>query len=256
MSVEPHLPGFQAYQQAFTGYVRNPKQKMPKGVVARRMKVYAEIVFNNLFESVSACYPVSSKVLGKRACKKLVRGFFSGYQSDTPIFREIPEQFLHYLNSPELNAQDDLPPYLASLAHYEWVELAVSTMQVSTMAEFDTTGDLLTNPPVLNPALEILSYDYPVQLISPRIKPTEPLANPVHLVVYRNAEFQVRFIETNPVTARLLTLLHTGEHTGQTALEAIAKELQHPEPQVIVSFGAQILQELQAQGVILGTSLS
>jgi uncharacterized protein len=255
MSIEPHLPGFQAYQRAFTDYVRDPKQKMPKGVVARRMKVYAEIVFNNLFESVSVCYPVSSKVLGKRAWKKLVRGFFSDYQSDTPIFREIPEQFLHYLNSPELNVQDDLPPYLASLAHYEWVELAVSTMQVPDLAEVNPQGDLLANQSVLNPALEILSYDYPVQLISPRIKPSTPLANPVHLLVYRNAEFQVKFIETNPVTARLLALLQTGEHTGQTALEIIAEELQHPEPQVIVSFGVQILQDLQAQGVILGVKL-
>jgi uncharacterized protein len=241
------IPSFQAYQQAFTGYLRNPKQKMPKGVAAKRMRVYAEIVFNNLFESVSACYPVSSKVLGKRAWQKLVRSFFSDYQSTTPIFREIPEQFLHYVNT-----RNDLPPYLSSLAHYEWVELAVSSMPVPDLADVNVHGDLLKNKPVLNPALALLHYDYPVQTISPRIKPIEPLASPVHLLVYRNTAFEVKFIETNPITARLLVLLQEGEYTGRTALALIATELQHPEPQVVINFGAQILQDLQAQGVILG----
>ena len=247
MSIQSQLPSFQAYQQAFTSYVRNPKQKMPKGVAARRIKVYAEIVFNNLFESVAACYPVSSRVLGKRAWQKLVRGFFSDYSSATPIFREIPEQFLHYLNT-----RNVLPPYHNSLAHYKWIELAVSAMQVSEVAGVEPQGDLLENRPALNPALELLSYDYPVQIISPRIKPVKPLETPVHLLVYRNTEFQVKFIETNPITARLLSLLQTDQYTGHAALALIAAELEHPQPQLIINFGAQILQELQVQGVILG----
>lgn len=248
MSTPLSMPDFQAYQQVFTGYIRNPKQKMPKGVDARRMKVYAEIVFNNLFESVSVCYPVSSKVLGKRVWRKLVRDFFSDYQSVTPIFREIPAQFLHYLST-----RDDFPPYLPSLAHYEWIELAISTMQVPAPVGINLEGDLLENRPVLNPALELLSYDYSVQMISPRIKPTQPLETPVHLLVYRDAQFQVRFIETNPITVRLLVLLQTGKYTGRAALGLLAKELQHPDPKAITSFGAQIMQDLQAQGVILGT---
>jgi hypothetical protein len=251
MSDSLQIPSFQVYQQAFTSYLRNPKQKMPKGVATNRMQVYAEIVFNNLFESVSACYPVSSKVLGKRAWKKLVRGFFSDYQSETPVFREIPEQFLNYLNT-----RNDLPPYLSSLAHYEWVELAVSTMQVLDLPDVNPQGDLLENRPVINPALMLLHYDYPVQIISPRIRPDEPLASPVHLLVYRKIAFEVKFIETNPITSRLLALLQTGEYTGHTALAVIAEELQHPEPEMIINFGAQILHDMQAQGVILGTRQS
>lgn len=247
MTTNAQMPSFQAYQQEFTAHVRNPKQKMPKGVVAKRMRVYVEIVFNNLFSSVSACYPVCSKVLGKRAWQKLVRGFFSDYQADTPIFREIPVQFLDYLIT-----RQDLPPYLKSLAHYEWLELAVSNMPVGDLTGIDSQADLLASKPMLNPALVLVSYDYPVHIISPRSKPNAPLSSPVHLLVYRNTAFQVKFIETNPVTARLLELLQTGEYSGQAALTLIAQELQHPEPQVIINFGVQILQDLQAQGVVLG----
>jgi hypothetical protein len=62
------LPSFQRYQLAFTARLRDPKSQPPlTGVPNERMAVYEEIVFNNLFESVSACFPVASKVLGKRA---------------------------------------------------------------------------------------------------------------------------------------------------------------------------------------------
>lgn len=245
------LPSFQQYQQAFTAYVRNPSlNKPPRGASAKRMKVYAEIVFNNILSSVSGCFPVSQKVLGKRAWQKLVRAFFTDYQSNTPIFREIPEQFLAYVAT-----RTDLPPYLPALAHYEWVELAVSMVNITSHLALDVDGALLNSKPILNPALENLSYHYPVHMISQRHKPTQPLPSPVHLLVYRNPQFEVKFIETNPVTARLISLLQEAQYTGQQALEIIAQELAHPNPAMIIEFGVGVLADLKAQGVILGASL-
>ena len=91
-------PYFQRYQQAFTAYIRDPlQQPRPAGVAAKRMNVYKEIVFNNLFESVSACFPVAQKVLGKRAWLALVRRFFRDHSANSPIFRQIPEEFVIYL---------------------------------------------------------------------------------------------------------------------------------------------------------------
>ncbi len=247
-------PDFQAYQRQFTAYLRNPKiNKPPKGVPAGRMRVYAEIVFDNLESSISACYPVCKKVLGQRAWLKLVRAFLSEYSSTTPIFREIPEQFLDYLST-----CDAVPAYLPQLAHYEWIELAVSTStatlqgQLNEKPQPDSQGDLLQGIPVLNPSLQLLSYDYPVHRISPRRKPSMSLAQPVHFLVYRNAGFEVKFIEINLMTAQLLHLLQTGEYTGQQALLELAKALAHPEPQALIGFGAEILADLKAKEVILG----
>ena len=135
------------------------------------MQVYTEIVFNNLESSVAACFPVSKKTLGMRAWKKLIRRFFAQHQCHSPLFRQIPEEFLHFLQTIQ-----DLPPYLTSLAHYEWIELVLAVADVSVdMATVDSKGDLLQGRPVFAPALALLSYDYPVQLISPRHKPEQAL---------------------------------------------------------------------------------
>lgn len=244
------LPSFQRYQLQFCAHLRDPlHQPRPKGVPVERMAVYKEIVFNNLFESVSACFPVAGKVLGKRAWLKLNRNFFREHSANTPIFREIPEEFLKFLST-----QTDQPPYLESLCHYEWVELLVSLMKTASKADngqINQAGDLLKYPPAFTPAMQLLRYDYAVQKISARHKPKT--TSDTRLLVYRNTEDSVKFIELNPVTYRLIELLQQPAITGEHALTTIANELKYQHPDTIIQFGLEILEQLRSQDVILGT---
>jgi len=245
------LPSFQRYQLAFTARLRDPHHQPPiAGVPRERMAVYEEIVFNNLFESVSACFPVAQKVLGKRKWLKLTQAFLREYSASTPLFRKIPEQFLHYL---ETNQQEQaLPPYLYSLCHYEWVELfAASVPEDIHHGNADASGDLAKQQPVFTASMQLLDYEYPVHKISQRHKPQQKEST--QLLVYRNADDQVKFIELNAVTHSLLTLLLEQAITGEQALTLIAKELQHPQPESIIQFGLGILEDLRQQGVIIGT---
>ena len=252
------LPSFQRYQQAFSAYIRDPlQQPRPAGVTAKRMNVYKEIVFNNLFESVSACFPVTQKVLGKRAWRALVRRFFREHSSNSPMFRQIPEEFVSYLTNNRLSNESNLPLYLASLCHYEWIELLVSSMvdvsdvaAVSAIQNVDLKADLLAYRPAFTQSLQLLNYDYAVHKISARYKPKEAINT--QLLVYRNAEYIVKFVELNPVTYRLIELLQNHAHTYQQALALVANELNHPQPESVVQFGLEILNDLRAQGIILG----
>jgi hypothetical protein len=155
-----------------------------------------------------------------------------------------------------LETAANLPPYLYSLAHYEWVELSVAVADVAIDAQqIDVESDLLDRQPVLAPALVLLSYDYPVHKISPRNKPAAPLPQAAHLLVFRNAEDDVRFIELNPVTARLLDILKAQTLTCRQALRQIALELAHPDPEAVILFGQEILAGLKQQEVVLGSRL-
>jgi uncharacterized protein len=241
---------FQQYQAEFTAHIRDPRAvARPKGVPARRMKVYTEIVFNNMEATLSACFPVVRKVLGVRRWTRLVRAFFAQHRCATPWFRQIPEEFLRWL---EATQPQGLPPFLPQLAHYEWVELALAVAD-APVPPHDADGDLLAGVPVLAPALMLLRYDWPVQRISPRHKPATPLENPVHLLVFRDAQDEVRFIEINPLSARLLGLLQAGGISGSAALQVVAEELQHPAPAAILQHGAALLADLHRQGAVIGT---
>lgn len=242
-------PEFQRYQHAFCAYARNPRENSrPEGVNAKRIGIYADLLRNNIDNTLSSCFPVSRKVLGMRCWNRMVRNFFAQHRCNTPLFRQIPEEFLQWLSA----GRHDLPPYLPQLAHYEWVELAVAVSDEVPPIEWDETGDLLVGQPVLNPALMLLSYDWPVQKISPRHKPTQPLSDPVWLLVYRDAADEVRFIELNPVSAQLIQLLQANAYSGHDALVSIAQTLQHPEPEQVLAFGSALLADLREKEVILG----
>lgn len=246
------LPGFLQYQYAFAAHIRDPRQaKRPAGVNARRMRVYNELLFNNIESFLLACFPVLRSMLGRRRWTRLARAFFAQHRSRTPYFRQIPDEFLQFLQNTG-QPQGGYPDYLLELAHYEWVELALSVSnRDEQVPPYDASGDLIDGRPLLNPVLANLSYRYPVHRIRPRAK-AEPV--PTYLLVFRDAALQVRFMEQSAVSARLLALLEEGKRTGREAVELLAKELGQANPDRLVEFARGHLEELRAAGAVLGNS--
>jgi len=245
------LPEFQQFQYAFAAHIRDPKTyPRPRGIEARRMNIYNELLYNNTEGFLLACYPVLRIVLGKLKWARLVRAFFSTHRSHTPYFRQIPDEFLQFLQT-EWSRPDNYPEYLLELAHYEWIELVLSVSNRSVDEKtIDPHGHLLEQRPVLNSVLANLRYHWPVQRIQPgmRIAPAE-----TYLLVFRDSEDQIQFIETNAFTARLLNLVETGAYTGRAALQTIVEESGHTNPQMVIESGLATLQNLLARGALLGT---
>lgn len=254
MNRSPDNRDFRAFQAEFAARIRDPRGKpRPQGVPARRMRIYENLLFNNLESFLLACFPITRKLLGARAWRKTARQFFVQHRGHSPLFRDIPGEFLAWM---EPRAGDLFPnrPYLYEFMHYEWVELKVSICpdEVAT-SEFDPGGDLLVGRPVLNPAAQLVCYHYPVHHIGPRFKPTGPDGQTYCYLVYRDDEDRVQFIVLNPVSARLLELLQAGCDSGRSALLQIAHELNNDHPENIVEMGKTLLESLRHTGAVLGT---
>ena len=217
------------------------------------MKVYNELLFNNLEGFLLACFPVLRKVLGKRAWSRLVRDFFSNYRCHTPFFRQIPDEFVRYLKNKREKRPED-PAFMEDLAHYEWVELmlSVSNKEINR-SQIDPEGDLMKDRPALNPLLSLQTYAYPVHRIGPRFKPTLSQQEETHFAILRNGDDEVKFILINSVSMRLLQILQASMLNGEAALLQIAVELNHPKPEVVLEGGLDIMQSLRHSEVILGT---
>jgi len=122
------------------------------------------------------------------------------------------------------------------------------------LAAVDPDGDLLAGIPVLSPLAWRLSYHFPVQRISPRFQPSEPLAEPVHLVVCRDLEDELHFTEINVLTARLLELMEQESAcSGEQLLRQIAGEMGAADLQTVVQAGADMLARLRQSDIVLGT---
>ena len=143
---------------------------------------------------------------------------------------------------------------MLELAHYEWVELALSLLDEKVdEKKIDTHGDLLEGIPVISPFAWSLSYRFPVHRIGPAFQPKEAGEIHTHLVAYRDANFDVRFIEINSVTAKLMQLImRNNNKSGRVLLQQMVTELNHPQPSVVIQGGMEILSDLKKREVILG----
>ncbi len=247
-------PDFIRQQYAFAAHIRDPQQHAaPSGIEDRRMGIYRELFYNNVEGFLSSSFPVLHRLLDDDSWHALARDFFASHRCHSPLFLEIPREFLSYLDE-ERGAREGDPPFMRELAHYEWVELALSVAEVNELP-VDPDGDLLDGVPLPSPAAWPLSYSYPVHKISPDFRPAHPGEQPSYLLAYRDTEGDVGFIELNPVSARLFSLLQENRgSSGRALLQGIATELAHPDPDVVIAGGSSILEDWRMLGIVLGVS--
>ena len=249
------VPEFKKHQYEFTAHIRDPeKNAKPEGIEDRRMAIYRELFYNNVEGFISSGFPVIREIYNDENWHRMVRDFFANHESHSPYFLEISQEFIDYLQN-ERQAQDEDPAGLVELAHYEWVEMALHVSdETIDMDNIDANGDLLKQRPIFSPLAWPLAYQFPVHTMGPDNLPDKAPEQATTLVIYRNRNDEVRFLEINPVTARLIALLQDNEnYNGRDAIEHIAEEMNHPNPEVVAQGGLTALQELQQYGIILGT---
>lgn len=251
-----NLPEFQQTQYNFAAHIRNPQvNPRPQDVEVRRMKIYNELFYNNAEDFMASSYPVLRAIMSDESWHRLIRSYFHTHKAKTPLFPEMPREFLHYLEHEHQTAEDDLP-FMLELAHYEWAELALSLSDQETEpTQLDNETDLLNLVPLLSPLAWLLSYQYPVHQIGPDFIPAAPNEQPSFLLLYRDNDDEVHFMELNSVTARLLQLINEQQKiTCKEMLTRIAEELNHPTPATVINGGLQILQDLFSRNVLLAVN--
>ncbi len=250
-------PDFIALQRAFTDHIRRPEQHpRPPQIEDRRMAIYRELFFNNVEGFISTAFPVLRTITPDDTWLRRVRDFFAGHRCETPYFAEIAEEFLAWLQHERGEHPDD-PPFIRELAHYEWVELALSTSDADEdLPPLDRNGDLMAGRPLISPVAWHLAYSYPVHRIGPDFLPEAPGEHPTFLSVYRDRDDQIHFLDINAVTYRLLDLMKENPTlTGLDLMKVIAAEMQHPQPEQLIAHGEPLLEDLRNRNIIIGTRL-
>jgi hypothetical protein len=249
------LPEFQQKQYAFAAHIRDPENNpAPSGVEDRRMAIYRELFFNNLHNLLGSTFPVIKKLHKPEKFRSLIRAFMVQHEAQTPYFLEVPQEFLSFLQD-EYELQDDDFPFLIELAHYEWVELALSVSEaVNDTTKVDPDGDLLQGIPVRSVLAWTYAYQYPVHRISKDYQPAEPGEALTFLAVCRKADDDMDFLELNPVTARLLELIEANEQdSGRELLLKLADEINYPDVEALLQHGAEAMQQMRQTEILLGT---
>lgn len=253
----PAAESLRDQQFRLAAHIRDPANAAPPpGIEDRRLAIYRDLFYNSLQSLLAGNFPVIRKLLGDDGWHALVRDFYREHRAATPLFPELPREFIQYLQARAETGRGD-KPWLLELAHYEWVELALDLSEASVAdAPHDATGDLLAGVPVLSPLAWPLAYTWPVHRLSPDFQPDAPPAAATVLLVQRDAAYKVRFNELSPLSFRLLQRLSDEPGlSGRGQLRALAAEALAPDPDAFIALGRDMLQQFLAGGVILGTRI-
>ena len=234
-------------QQALTRYLRDPDHcPIPSGMDAARAQVYRDLIFENMRALLSGTFPVLVSLLGQDPWRACVRRFLREHRCVTPRFGEIAEEFIGYFAD---HPSPDSPPFVAELAHYEWVEMALLQSEAEPLPSHDETS-LLGSPLRVSPLAWPLAYQWPVHRLAPSYQPSTPPAQPTLLLVRRTPGFEVRFSELSPLAWRLLQRIEAYPGlTGRGQLLALAREAGVDSAEFMDSAVA-LLRRMQEEGVV------
>jgi len=240
---------FKDTQYQFANAIRDPENNGSiDSIEPRRMAIYQSLFYNNIEGFVAGGFPVLRTLFTDDDWHSMIRDFMMKHRCKTPLFHEISHEFLSYLDNERDNAND--PVFMKELAHYEWVELALSVLDADITRQLTSKLDLLLQPLTLSPLAWSLVYHFPVHQISTDFQPTQPSQSPHYLLVYRNKEDNITFLELNPVSARLIHLLKEGL-TRELAAKQIAQELQHPDPTTVIESAKALIEDWIDRQIII-----
>ncbi len=253
-SNSPNRVDFKTKQAEFAAYIRDPEHNpIPSDVQEPRMRMYRELFFNNIETFLSGNFPVLRQLLDDDQWLELTQDFFATHACESPHFSEIPEEFLNYLEN-ERKCTTDLP-FLLELAHYEWVEMALSIAKEELHTALSAQDVLKNTPLSVSPLAWHLVYEYPVHKISPHHIPLETPTQPTFLIVYRDPNDEVHFIEITGMTYRLLEIIQAHETClAETCLKQVTEEMQHPNTEIVFAGGLQILQDLVKKTILIAST--
>jgi hypothetical protein len=239
-------------QQALTRYLRDPEHESPPADMnATRVKVYRELVFNNVSQLLGSTFPVLIRIIGQERWRTLIRGFLRDYRAQTPKFGEIAEEFVGYLASePAVLSEGEWPAFLVELAHYEWVEMVLQQSDAEPLPASDP-AQLLEQPLQVSALAWPLAYTWPVQMLGPDHQPATPPALPTLLLVRRTTDWNVKFSELSPLAWRLLQRIEEFPLlSGREQLQGLALEAGLPETVSFMDSGLALLLQLHEDRVI------
>lgn len=258
-------------QRALGAYIRDPDNvPAPAGIEARRLQVYRELFFNNLQSMLAGNFPVIHRILASASTgdrwAPLIRDFYREHPSRTPLFTELPREFLRYLQHRAEEGRGD-PPWLPELAHYEWVELALQISEnvadtppqhAAAMAPAMAPDERWNGCTLrLSPLAWPFAYRWPVHRLAPDCQPDSPPAEPTCLLLQRDADGAVHFQQLSTLTFALLDRIEqTPDLLARRLLDALAADTGAPSIAAFIEQGGAMLQQLCDAGTVIATPLS
>ena len=150
-------------QDILGDYCRTGEGEQIPGITPGRVNHYRRLVYNVIRSNMDRAFPIAMAALGEESWDQLVQEFFSQGLPQTPQIWRLPFEFynFHLLHETGIRIQK---PYLEDLLYFEWMEIEVHTMPDKPYPDYQSRGNIFTDPLALNPEFEMIRLNYPIHM--------------------------------------------------------------------------------------------
>jgi hypothetical protein len=223
-------------------------EAMLAGDGPRRLGLYRQLVRHNVVNVVSTmlehtCVRLDAHVPGEFA--RTVAAFLAAVGPRTPHLRDVPAELLAWA-APRWREDTRIPAWLVDHAELELVDftIGVAPRPPAPPPLADVTADRAL---VFGDPRVIVHLDWAVH----ERRGEEPEPRAVHLLVYRDAQHAVRYLELTPLASQILERLFAGRPLAAAMVEACAAT-GHAMDDSVLGGAARLLADLGERGVLLG----
>lgn len=221
-------------------------------IEVRRLGVYKRLIHNNIQQFLNAGFPVLREVLSNEQWQYLSHSFIVGHHAQSPLFSDIGAEFVDFVASLDESEQhqQNLPPWLFELAHYERLE--VDVLHATFDDRLQSIETLSESTPLhLNSTAKIAIYNFPVATISATSQPDECVSEPCCILVYRKPGWEkVDFMQVNRITADVLTQLQASPLTFSQLFEESQVQFPEQNPEALAQGLLQFIQDFSERFVL------
>jgi hypothetical protein len=217
-----------------------------------RLGLYRRLVRHNVLNVIGLMLPLSRTRLEAHApgvFDASVDAFLASRGPLTVHLRDVPREFLTWVTA-AWREDSRVPAYLVDAAEHELVEFTMGTA-VRPAVPTDLVDVQADRALVFGGPLTVLHLAWAVHEMAYDDLASLPEARPAALLVYRDAEYQIRFLELSPFGAALVELLRSGCVLSAAIAQACATCNETLDASALAR-GARLLADLGERGVLLG----
>jgi hypothetical protein len=181
------------------------------GTRQKGLDQYRRLIRNNIHNAMEQAFPIAYTVLTETQWNMLIDDFHAHHPAATPQVWKLPLEFYSFVEANNYVDKFSLP-FLNDLLRFEWVEIAVHTMEDQAPEPFRKEGDPLTDKIVVHPEYQMISLKYPVHLYAAE----EALHHPgdYFLLIFRTRDFDVQFVDLPALHAFYFEQIAGGNTVG------------------------------------------
>jgi uncharacterized protein len=220
---------------------------------SERMLVYRKLVHNRITHAIRDFIPRAVAVRTREALRDDVAAFMEARAVKSAYLRDAPREFVDWVES-RWRAAPEVPDWLHDLARHEL--LALDVRNDPRGGEPSTGLEVALDRPLrFDGSARRVSHAYAVHRLpsdAEAVRADPPECAPTHLLVYRDAEHKVRYLELTAFAAAVLDELLVRHATVADGLRRACDALSETLTDDRLAIAAELLADLAERGVLLG----